>query len=94
MYREEKYLNGAQDFVKKPTLFNVPYNYNLEENETDKVIKIKATFDTNPLFGEDKYYFDYKMSNQDIKDAMHNVELPSEYVEDSYEFVKIIKEEL
>ena len=33
-------------------------------------------------------------SNQDIKDAMHNVELPSEYVEDSYEFVKIIKEEL
>ena len=48
--------------IKKPTLFNVPYNYNLEENETDKVIKIKATFDTNPLFGDDKYYFDYKVS--------------------------------
>ena len=63
-------------------------NNNKEEFYKDKTMKI-ATIKVNL-----EYYFDYKMSNQDIKDAMHNVELPSEYVEDSYEFVKIIKEEL
>ena len=40
-----------------------------------------------------EYCFDDKMSEQDIKTAMQNIELPSGYVENSYEFVKIIKEE-
>ena len=72
MFSEAQRLSGfdgsnvdaacVNDCVKKPTLFNVPYNYNLEENETNKTIKIKATFDTNPLFGNSKYYFDYKVS--------------------------------
>ena len=38
-----------------------------------------------------EYSFSDNMSEQEIKDELENVELPSEYVCDSYEFVKIIK---
>ena len=63
-------------------------NNNKQEFYKDKTMKI-ATIKVNL-----EYYFDYKMSDQDIKVAMQNVELPSRYVEDSYELVKIIKEEV
>ena len=63
-------------------------NNNKEEFYKDKTMKI-ATIKVNL-----EYYFDYKMSDQDIKVAMQNVELPSRYVEDSYELVKITKEEV
>lgn len=63
-------------------------NNNKEGFYKDKTMKI-ATIKVNL-----EYYFDDKMSDQDIKVAMQNVELPSRYVEDSYELVKIIKEEL
>tara|TARA_Y100000588_G_scaffold395289_1_gene522445 strand:- start:15870 stop:18557 length:2688 start_codon:yes stop_codon:yes gene_type:complete len=72
MFQEAQRLSGfdgskvdaacAINCVKKPTLFNVPYGYSVEESETDKTITIKATFDTNPLFGNSKYYFDYNVS--------------------------------
>ena len=39
-----------------------------------------------------EYKFDNSMSNEEIEEAMCNIELPKEYVEDSFELVKIIKE--
>ena len=38
-----------------------------------------------------EYNFSDNMSEQEIKDELANVELPSEYVCDSYEFVKIME---
>tara|TARA_R100000458_G_C8100802_1_gene127565 strand:+ start:293 stop:451 length:159 start_codon:yes stop_codon:yes gene_type:complete len=38
-----------------------------------------------------EYEFPEWMSDDNIKEAMENQELPERYVEDSYEFVKIIK---
>ncbi len=38
-----------------------------------------------------EYEFPESMSNDDIKTAMQNIELPSQYVSESYEFVKIVK---
>ena len=63
-------------------------NNNKEGFYKDKTMKI-ATIKVNL-----RYYFDYKMSDRDIRVALENVELPSRYVEDSYELVKIIKEEV
>ena len=37
-----------------------------------------------------EYNFSDNMSEQEIKDELENIELPSEYVCDSYEFVKIM----
>lgn len=58
-------LNGIPPFM--PELHDVPVGYSLEENETEKSIKIKATFDTNPLFVDadgnpSRYYFDYNVT--------------------------------
>ena len=39
-----------------------------------------------------EYKFDDSMSDKEIELEMHNTELPKEYVEDSFEFVKIVKE--
>ena len=63
-------------------------NNNKEEFYKDKTMKI-ATIKVNL-----EYYFDYKMSDQDIKVAMQNVELPSRYAEGRNELVKIIEQEL
>ena len=38
-----------------------------------------------------EYKFPDTMSESEIKDELANVELPSEYVCDSYEFVKIME---
>jgi len=56
----------------KPMLYDLPMGFSIEESETDKSIKIKATFDTNPLFKEydegtgawveSRYFFDHKIS--------------------------------
>lgn len=48
--------------INKPQLYNVPIGYSVEEDETNKIIKIKATYDTNSLFGENRYYFDHTVS--------------------------------
>jgi hypothetical protein len=39
-----------------------------------------------------EYKFDDSMSDKEIEEEMCNIELPKEYVEDSFEFVKIVKE--
>ena len=39
-----------------------------------------------------EYKFDDSMSDKEIEEEMYNIELPKEYVEDSFEFVKIVKE--
>lgn len=39
-----------------------------------------------------EYKFDDSMSDKEIEEEMYNTELPKEYVEDSFEFVKIVKE--
>ena len=41
-----------------------------------------------------EYKFDNSISNEEIEEKLHNIELPKEYIEDSFEFVKIINEEL
>ena len=41
-----------------------------------------------------EYKFDNSMSNEEIEEKLQNLELPKEYIEDSFEFVKIINEEL
>jgi len=58
---------GAIPTIRAPELYNVPVGYSLEENETNKSIKIKASFDTNPLFVDadgnpSRYYFDYNVT--------------------------------
>lgn len=39
-----------------------------------------------------QYQFPDSMSDDEIQEQLCNVELPKEYVEDSFEFVKITKE--
>lgn len=39
-----------------------------------------------------EYKFDDNVSDEEIQEYIENVELPNEYVEDSFELVKIMKE--
>ena len=40
-----------------------------------------------------EYPFPGRYTDKQIKESMENMELPEEYRENSYEFIKIIKEE-
>ena len=46
----------------KPLLYSVPTGFSVEEDETNKTIKVKATFDTNSLFANNRYFFNSKIS--------------------------------
>lgn len=48
----------------RPLLYSIPLGFSLEENETEKSLKIKATFDTNSLFGNSRYFFNHKVNVQ------------------------------
>jgi hypothetical protein len=48
----------------RPLLYSIPLGFSLEENETEKSLKVKATFDTNSLFGDNRYFFNHKVNVQ------------------------------
>ena len=61
--------NPCVDEKPTPMLHRIPTAYSLDENESEKIIKVKATFDTNPLFvdengNETRHYFDHEIDLQ------------------------------
>jgi len=46
----------------RPLLYDMPTGFSVEESETNKSIQIKASFDTNSLFANERWFFNHKIS--------------------------------
>jgi len=63
-----------------------PRNHTLLKQGDNKMSSKVAIINVNL-----EYEFSKDTTEEEIKTFLHNVELPKEYVEDSFEFVKILE---